>query len=488
MSAVRAIVTGGAGFIGSHVVEALLARGDEVTVVDDLSNGKRENVPEGARLVERDVREGVARGLRRGAAGGLLPPRRAGRRARLGRPAGARRLGERARHDRGARGCAGARDAGRLQLDRRRDLRRVRRARDRGRAERRPLAPYGVSKLAGEEYLAAYNRLYGTRHVSLRYGNVYGPRQDPHGEAGVVAIFLGKLAAGEAPRIFGDGRQTRDYVYAGDVARATLAAAGQDGGVFNVGTGMRDLRGRALRGSAARGRLDARCRSMRRQRLGELQRSVLDVSLAGASSAGEPEVPLGRGPAPDLGVDLGLGRSGRERRRIGRSAVEHALPHPGQSGPERHHPWRTIAVVVAGVATLELLVLVVVGVALVAKPMAHRAITRAAKAPAVTKPEAGADAAAAPAPPHLGHDPERQRRPGRRRARGLARARARVQDRPGRQRAARSYGAQRRHVPRRPRPRGPPPRPRPRDRDRLAARRPAQGDLHGAKLAVVVGG
>ena len=104
-------------------------------------------------------------------------------------------------------------------------------------AARRPLAPYGVSKLAGEEYLAAYNRLYGSRHVSLRFGNVYGPRQDPHGEAGVVAIFLGKLAEGESPRIFGDGRQTRDYVYAGDVAQATLAGAGQDGGVFNVGTG-----------------------------------------------------------------------------------------------------------------------------------------------------------------------------------------------------------------------------------------------------------
>jgi hypothetical protein len=92
-------------------------------------------------------------------------------------------------------------------------------------AERRPLAPYGVSKLAGEEYLGAFNRLYGTRHVALRYGNVYGPRQDPHGEAGVVAIFLGKLAEGKAPRIFGDGSQSRDYVYAGDVARATLVGA-----------------------------------------------------------------------------------------------------------------------------------------------------------------------------------------------------------------------------------------------------------------------
>ncbi|TMJ96725.1 MAG: NAD-dependent epimerase/dehydratase family protein, partial [Actinobacteria bacterium] len=93
-------------------------------------------------------------------------------------------------------------------------------------AERRPLAPYGTSKLAGEEYLATYNRLYGTSHTALRYGNVYGPRQDPHGEAGVVAIFFGRLARGDAPHVYGDGRQTRDYVYAGDVVEATLAAAG----------------------------------------------------------------------------------------------------------------------------------------------------------------------------------------------------------------------------------------------------------------------
>src|SRR5207237_2890748 len=91
-------------------------------------------------------------------------------------------------------------------------------------AERRPLSPYGTSKLAGEEYLAMYNRLYGPGHVAVRYANVYGPRQDPHGEAGVVAIFLGRLAEGESPRIFGDGLQTRDYVFVGDVVRATLAA------------------------------------------------------------------------------------------------------------------------------------------------------------------------------------------------------------------------------------------------------------------------
>ena len=154
--------------------------------------------------------------------------------------------------------------------------------------------PYGVSKLAGEEYLAAYNRLYGSRHVALRFGNVYGPRQDPHGEAGVVAIFLGKLAEGEPPRIFGDGRQTRDYVYAGDVAQATLAGAGQDGGVFNVGTGeetsvldlyqlCRRVAGSGLEAEEAP------------PRLGELQRSVLDVSRAKRDLGWSPDVPLEEG-------------------------------------------------------------------------------------------------------------------------------------------------------------------------------------------------
>ena len=100
-----------------------------------------------------------------------------------------------------------------------------------------PLSPYGTAKLAGEEYIRSFNRLYGTRHIALRYGNVYGPRQDPHGEAGVVAIFLGALARGEQAKIFGDGLQTRDYVYVGDVARATTSTLGQDSGVFNVGTG-----------------------------------------------------------------------------------------------------------------------------------------------------------------------------------------------------------------------------------------------------------
>ena len=146
-------------------------------------------------------------------------------------------------------------------------------------AETRPLSPYGTAKLAAEEYLRSYNRLYGTRHVSLRYGNVYGPRQDPHGEAGVVAIFLGALARREQARIFGDGAQTRDYVYVGDVARATTSTVGQDSGVFNVGTGretsvveLYELCARVASSNAPAEHAPAR--------LGELQRSFLDPERA----------------------------------------------------------------------------------------------------------------------------------------------------------------------------------------------------------------
>ncbi len=289
----RAIVTGGAGFIGSHVVEALLARGDEVIALDDLSNGKRENVPEGARLVVADIREPLDKDF---------DDVRPDVCFHLGAQVDVRVSVDRPAHDAdvNVRGTIRV-----LEAARRHDTQVVfsstggaiygecdgPAAED---AERRPLAPYGVSKLAGEEYLAAYNRLYGTRHVSLRFGNVYGPRQDPHGEAGVVAIFVGKLKAGEPPKIFGDGRQTRDYVYAGDVARATLAAAGQDGGVFNVGTGeetsVLDLYELCRR--VAGSELEAEPAP---PRLGELQRSVLDVSLAQRELGWQAEVSLEEG-------------------------------------------------------------------------------------------------------------------------------------------------------------------------------------------------
>jgi UDP-glucose 4-epimerase len=293
----RAIVTGGAGFIGSHVVEALLARGDEVVALDDLSNGKRENVPDGARLVVADLREPLDE---------IFDELRPEVCFHLGAQVDVRVSIERPAYDAdvNVRGTIRV-----LEGARRHDTQVVFSSTGGAiygecdgpapeDAERRPLAPYGVSKLAGEEYLAAYNRLYGARHVSLRFGNVYGPRQDPHGEAGVVAIFFGKLAAGEPPKIFGDGAQTRDYVYAGDVARATLAAAGQDGGVFNVGTGQETsvLELYELCRRVAGSEFEP---EQAPPRLGELQRSMLDVSRA--------ERELGWRPAVSL--EDGLGRT-----------------------------------------------------------------------------------------------------------------------------------------------------------------------------------
>src|SRR5947209_17200886 len=232
----RAIVTGGAGFIGSHVVETLLGRGDEVHVLDDLSKGKRENVAAGATLHVADIRQPdeVFDAARPEVVVHLAAQMDV--RVSVERPdhdadvnvIGTVRILEAARRH-GARvifassgGAAYGECDGPASED----------------APLRPLAPYGASKLCGEEYLATWNRLYDTAHVSLRFGNVYGPRQEPHGEAGVVAIFMGLLKDGGTPTIFGDGSQSRDYVHVADVvASVTAALASSGGGVYNVGTG-----------------------------------------------------------------------------------------------------------------------------------------------------------------------------------------------------------------------------------------------------------
>jgi UDP-glucose 4-epimerase len=234
-------VTGGAGFIGSHVADALVEAGHRVLIVDDLSSGRKENVPEGAELEVVDVRsEEAARLLREGGIeilvhhaaqmdvrrsvedprfdadvniGGLLNLLEAGRRGRLRQvvfaSTGGAIYGEQDVHPADERHAA------------------------------RPVSPYGVSKLASERYLFFYNAQYGIDALCLRYANVYGPRQNPHGEAGVVAIFLDRLLAGQTPTIYGDGRQTRDYVYVADVVRANLVALGRRGfHIYNVGTGV----------------------------------------------------------------------------------------------------------------------------------------------------------------------------------------------------------------------------------------------------------
>jgi len=245
---VPALVTGGAGFIGSHLVDALLDRGDEVVVLDDLSTGRRENLTSalerGAELVEGSVTDPAAvselvEGRRPATifhlaaqidvrvsvsdpvfdlgvnVGGTINLLETARTAEVGRfvlaSTGGAIYGEGSGRD--------------LPLDET--------------AECRPDAPYGQSKHAAEGYLSLYERLYRLSTVALRLGNVYGPRQDPLGEAGVVAIFCGALLEGRTPKVFGDGEQTRDYVDVADIVDAMLTA-GASGvrGNFNVGTGI----------------------------------------------------------------------------------------------------------------------------------------------------------------------------------------------------------------------------------------------------------
>jgi UDP-glucose 4-epimerase len=277
---VRAIVTGGAGFIGSHLVDALVARGDDVVVVDNLATGKRERLNNRARLVVGDIRDGnVLDETLREARPDLC--------FHLAAQADVRRSIEDPVFDGDVNvlGTVGVLEAARAhgaQVVFSSTGGAIYGECERPAAEDsalQPISPYGTSKLAAEEYLRTYNRLYGTQHVALRYANVYGPRQDPHGEAGVVAIFFGRIASGEQPRIYGDGRQTRDYVYVGDVVEATLLATEEAGGVFNVGTGQEtsvvELYNACRRVSGAD--LEP---EFAEARLGELARSVLDPARA----------------------------------------------------------------------------------------------------------------------------------------------------------------------------------------------------------------
>jgi len=244
----RALVTGGAGFIGSNLTDALLARGDEAIIVDDLSTGRRENIEQalanGATLVEADIRNRAAIeeiagrerpevifhlaaqiDVRKSIAdpafdasinvGGTANVLEAARAAEVHRVVFSSTGGA----------IYGEGDGQELPLGEDAPL--------------APEAPYGQSKFAGEGYLSLYERLYGLSSVPLRLGNVYGPRQDPLGEAGVVAIFCGRLRERKQPTVFGDGKQTRDYIYVGDVVSAMLAAAeAETSGPINIGTGI----------------------------------------------------------------------------------------------------------------------------------------------------------------------------------------------------------------------------------------------------------
>jgi UDP-glucose 4-epimerase len=307
----RALVTGGAGFIGSHLVDTLLDRGDEVSVVDDLSTGRRENLQgalaRGADLHEVDIRDaqrthGVVVGARPDIVFHLAA--QIDVRKSIEDPAwdaainvgGTINLLEAARDARVKR-VVNTSTGGAIYGDT--DVVPTPES-----VPARPMAAYGQSKFCAEAYSGWYERLYGVSSVTLRYGNVYGPRQDPHGEAGVVAIFCGALLAGERPKIFGDGRQTRDYVYVGDIVAANLAAAAhpEAHGAYNVGTGREASVLEvvaALRTAAGLGEGDFEP-EFAPARAGELQRSWLDVTRARAELGFSADTDLVSGMKPTL--------------------------------------------------------------------------------------------------------------------------------------------------------------------------------------------
>ena len=239
----RVLLTGGAGFIGSHVADQLLSRRHEVLVVDDLSTGKRENLSEGALFYELDIRSGCAKVFEE-----FEPEALCHQAAQMD----VRRSVREPDFD------ADVNVLGTLRLLEncvRYDAKKVVFASSGGAVygeqhefpaledhPQYPISPYSVSKLAGEPYLQYYHVQYGLSYAALRYANVYGPRQDPHGEAGVVAIFCGNLIAGRESTINGTGEQNRDYVYVEDVAWANVIALEEgeapSSGAYNIGTGI----------------------------------------------------------------------------------------------------------------------------------------------------------------------------------------------------------------------------------------------------------
>ncbi|MBV9466839.1 MAG: GDP-mannose 4,6-dehydratase [Solirubrobacterales bacterium] len=294
------VVTGGAGFIGSNLVDALIARGDRVTVIDNLSTGKRSNLEQaiagGATLHVADIRDEATLGLIEGARPQLVFHLAAQIDVRYSveQPAGdatanvlgtiavleaARRAGaERVVYSSTGGGLYG--DAELLPTPEDHPI--------------RPLAPYGQAKYAAEGYCELYTRLHGLATTALRYGNVYGPRQDVHGEAGVVAIFCGHLIEGTTPTVFGDGRQTRDWVDVSDVVRANLLAARSElTGPVNIATGSETSVLDLVQALAEVGdRRQPQAPRLAPERPGEVRRSCLAVGRAKRELGWEAEVRL----------------------------------------------------------------------------------------------------------------------------------------------------------------------------------------------------
>jgi UDP-glucose 4-epimerase len=298
----RVVVTGGAGFIGSHVADAFLERGNEVLVVDDFSSGSRENLPEEAEVAELDIADAA----RLETAFSEFNPdfvchlaAQVSVTVSVADPArdfASNVQGTfnvvRSATDHGAR-VAFASTGGALYGE----------GAPLPTPETyvpQPLSPYGASKQAAEAYVATFQRLTGIAHAVLRLGNVYGPRQDPHGEAGVVAIFSERLLTGAPPVVYGHGTPTRDYVHARDIVRAfTTLAETEVAGTFNLGWGREITVLQVLAGlqRAAGTTVEPQLESLRP---GELTRSAIDSSSAQAAFGWRPEVGLEDGLAETL--------------------------------------------------------------------------------------------------------------------------------------------------------------------------------------------
>jgi UDP-glucose 4-epimerase len=307
MTTKNALVTGGAGFIGSHVADALLAEGWSVTVLDNLSSGKREQVPAGAAFVEADIRSPEAAACIRDGQFDLV--------CHLAAQIDVRKSVTDPSYD--------------VDVNIRGSLNLISAVHATGRKTRitfastggavygdfveppnletyakDPESPYGIAKFSVELYLAYYARVHGLDYIALRFANVYGPRQDPHGEAGVVAIFCQRIIKDTPLTVFGDGGQTRDYVYVGDVARAHVLAANHagipagkvDDRAFNLGTGVEtsviELAESMFKAAGKRVELQHAP-----HRPGEQRRSVVSIAKAAAGLGWTPQVALDEGVA-----------------------------------------------------------------------------------------------------------------------------------------------------------------------------------------------
>ena len=293
----KILVTGGAGFIGSHVADALVEVGHEVHVLDDFSSGKQENVPAQVTLHRMDVRSNRVEDLFKEERFSVLVHHAA--------QMDVRKSVADPQFDASVNvtGFLNLMEAGRTS-----GLKKVLFASTGGAVygepdfapqtenhPLRPLSPYGITKLCTERYLYYYKQQYGIDYVALRYANIYGPRQNPHGEAGVVAIFVQRLLGGQQPVIYGDGEQTRDYVFVGDVVKANLAALDYEGSnVFNVGTSTETSVNELFR--LLRDQIDPDAPERHGEaKPGEQKRSILDYQRAQQELGWSPQTSVADG-------------------------------------------------------------------------------------------------------------------------------------------------------------------------------------------------